>query len=331
MPQKRKVRGKGYTRVIPPDPILRKLVLESEVLMLDETHHASSESWYTIAMYSGSIRRYGLSGTPLKAEEIADLRMVGATGEIVYEVAPAVLIDLGLAAKPKVVMVVSDKASGPALPCEVAYRTIKGRTRQIRKPLPYDAAYHQGVVENAHHNRAVIRATEWLVDHGRQTLILCRLKAHWRTLRDMLEAEGIEYMAVWGDTATEERDRAKELLNEGKINVCLATTIFDEGEDMPGIEAIVLAEGVKAQTNVLQRIGRGMRKKGGTNEVWVVDFCPTCHEKLSDHAADRVAAYASEGYEVCIVEEWPSMNDEAADLEGELLPFKEEDWARETA
>jgi superfamily II DNA or RNA helicase len=329
MPQKRRNRKTKQTQVIPPDPVLRQMVYEYEVLILDETHHASSETWYTIAMQSGALRRYGFSGTPLKKEEIADLRMVGATGEVVYTVHPKTLIEIGVSAGVKICIVVSDNASGPVLPTETELRTIEGRQIAVVKKLPYDEAYRRGVVENDAHNHSVIRAVEWFVDHGKRTLVLCRLKDHWLRLNELLDESGVEYLAIWGATDTDERDRAKDLLDKGKIDVVLATTILDEGEDIPGIDAIVLAEGVKAHTNAVQRVGRGMRvKRDRLNEVWVVDFAPTCHPTLVDHAAERAGAWDEEGYEVIVLEDWPKVGEEP---EGELLPFLEWDLTAVTA
>jgi superfamily II DNA or RNA helicase len=323
MAQRRRNRKTKQMQIIPPDPVLRKMVREYEVLILDETHHASSETWYNIAMQSRAIRRYGFSGTPLKKRELADLRMIGATGEVMYTVYPRTLIELGIAARPKVCIVASVNASGLPLPTYTDWTNIGGRRRGIQRQLPYEEAYRIGVVENETHNHAVIKAVEWLVDHKKRTLVLCRHKAHWQRLHERLEETGIEYLAIWGATETDERDRAKALLDKGKISVVLATTILDEGEDIPGLDALVLAEGVKVQTNAIQRVGRGMRgKKGRLNEVWVVDFAPTCHPKLVDHAADRASAYDAEGYEVVVLEDWPKKGEEP---DGELLPFKEWD------
>jgi superfamily II DNA or RNA helicase len=321
MPSQRRSRKTKRTVMIPPDPVLRKMIRDYEVLILDESHHASSESWYTISMQSGALRRYGLSGTPIQHKELADLRMIGATGDIAYSVAPTKLITLGISAAPKICIIASENASGPALPTKTEWRTIEGRYQAVQRPLAYPDAYRLGVVENEYHNESVMRAVAWFVDNGKRTLMLCRSKAHWGLLNMLLDDAGVEYLAVWGDTDTDERERAKKLLNKGKIKVVLATTIFDEGEDVPGIDAMVLAEGVKAHTNAIQRIGRGMRAKKGVNEVWVADFAPTCHGKLVDHATDRAGAYASEGYDVRVLEEWPKSGEEA---DGELLPFK--DW-----
>lgn len=322
--RKDKKTGRVRYQTIPADKELRDLIKTTDVLYLDECHHSSSDSWSEIAMYCGAHRRYGLSGTPLKNSEIADLKMIGATGPIIYDVGVERLMSVGLAARPKIAMVMSDEASEQELPYTWETREDNhGVPRKRRVDLPYREAYDRGVVESDRHNAAVVRAVCWLVEHGRQTLILCRRKAQFTKLADMLEDGGLEFRAIWGSTVTPERERAKKLLNTGKISVLLATVILDEGEDIERVEGLVLAEGVKVATNVIQRIGRGMRKKHHqeANDVWVVDFCPTCHPKLMEHARDRCVAYEAEGHEVVVVDEWPAPGDTEFD-DTHLLPFE---------
>jgi superfamily II DNA or RNA helicase len=184
--------------------------------------------------------------------------------------------------------------------------------------MPYKEAYVKGYVENVHHNTAVIRATAWLADNGRKVLLIARRKEHFLTLKKMLEDQGIEFTAAWGETATSDRERAKNDFIKSNGSVLLATTIFDEGTDIPGIDAIVLAEGVKVNTNSLQRLGRGMRKKDGWNEVWVIDIVPTCHKTLMEHSLARCETYEDEGHEVTILTDWPPMD---AEYDSSLLPF----------
>lgn len=315
-------RGKStITKRMPADMDVRNVLRTFEVLILDETHHASADGWYKIAMFSGAKRRFGLSGTPLKDVELSDLRMTGATGRIVYEVPPSVLMDEGVVARPHICMVMSENASGPALPVGHGIRMQRGTIVKFTKPLPYADAYQKGIVENDHHNSAVVRAMAWLVDHGKQTLVLCRKKEHFLDLKARIEATGVEFLAVWGDTDMRERNRAKKLLDSRGIKVVLASTIWDEGEDVPGIEAVVFAEGVKVSTNALQRVGRGMRKKrSGDNVAWIVDFVPTNHTRLMEHALLRCQAYEGEGYEVTLLDTWPAPGDETFN-EHALLPF----------
>lgn len=310
--RKRKKRGKQSYETIPPDPMLADIVKNYEVIMFDEAHHTSADTWYEIGMASKAKRRYGFSGTPLKEDEPADLKLQGVTGPILIEVPPDTLIKAGLAAKPKIVMVMHENASHEPLP------EVWDPERQKLRQLPYPVAYNEGIVESLAHNRSVVRAVEWLTDRKRRTLVICRRKAHFKILEALLEQQGIDYGSAWGDTETEERDRLKDLFSKKKLDCILATTIFDEGEDVPAIDAIVLAEGIKASTNAVQRIGRGMRKKKGDNDLWVVDFVPLCHDTLKKHAEKRCIAYEDEGYEVALLEEWPEPNEITPD---DLLPF----------
>jgi superfamily II DNA or RNA helicase len=342
-PRERKKKG-GGTYYLPADPELRKIIDTYEVLILDETHHVPSDTWYEIAMASVAFRRYGLSGTPLKNDELADLRMIGATGPILYSVDPQELIDLQIAAKPKIVFVCSEAASEPELP-DVWETNVDERTGKLSKTsrsMNYAEAYSAGIVNSDIHNRSVVWSVLWLVDHGRRTLVLCRRKSHFIRLKETLERllDADEFAAVWGATEMDERLEAKADLNDSRIKVILATTIFDEGEDIPGVEAIVLAEGVKVPTNAIQRIGRGMRRKEGVAaDLWVVDFGPLCHQKLLEHALAREKAYLGEGYEVLEWgKDWPVVGELPGGIsefsfydDDHLLPFERWDEYIESA
>lgn len=324
-------------RMKPADLQLREIVKKFQVVIGDECHRTSSDTWYDLFMNSGAHRRYGFSATPLKDSELSDFKLIGATGPVIYSCDTSKLIEAGLAAQPKIVMVMSEHASGPDLTKEVTRvareatierrieKGLKVRSPKKVKPDPkelYRCAYRMGVAENKHHNAAVIRAVQWLVDQGRKPLVLCRYKPHYEELRTRLEETGISFMAVWGASDKGDRDLAKKSYGDGTTRVVLATTIWDEGEDIPGVDAIVLAEGVKSMTNALQRIGRGMRRD--TKDVWVVDFVPTSHPTLRKHAGARAESYEQEGHDLVLIEAWPE--NDTFDFGDELLPFK--NWKR---
>ena len=308
--QRTKKRG-----MTPADPWLRELVKSYEVLFLDECHRASSDMWYDIAMHSGAQRRYGFSGTPIKDSQIDDMRLIGATGPILFDVEATGLIEQGLAAKPKILMVMSDEVSGDDITedvenaaneqreLNVAKQRKKKRAKKAPEPNKYRIAYRLGVMCNDKHNAAVVRAAQWMVQKKRKTLLLCRYKEHFDILAELLDESNIEFIGVWGASDNSDRAHAKDALSDGRVNLVLATGIWDEGEDIPGVDGIVLAEGVAANTNSRQRIGRGMRKD--TEDVWVIDFVPTCHATLREHAAKRAEAWEGEGYEVLVWADWP--------------------------
>lgn len=307
--------------LMPVDTMVRDIIAKFEVVIGDECHHASSMTWSNVFMLSNAKCRYGFSGTPLKNNDIADMTLKAVTGPMLYAVGSTALIDTGVIAKPRIAFVCADNASSPPLVSKPRLLFIRGQKIVVRNQGKYQDIYRTSVVESVYHNAAVVRSALWMADRGRKVLVICRQKAHWRTLHAAFTASGVEFLSLWGATKVSERERAKNLINAGKISILLASTIFDEGEDAPGIDALVLAEGVKANTNVIQRIGRALRKKKtGENVAWIVDIVPLAAKKLIDHAHQRCRLYEGEGYEVRLVESWPKKDDKE-DPVG-MLPFE---------
>ena len=156
------------------------------------------------------------------------------------------------------------------------------------------------------------------MDHGRNVLVLCRRRAHFATLRWMLDKAGISHAAIFGSHSVRDRTEAKRQLSEGNVKVLLASEILAEGEDLPGLGAIVLAEGIKSTVNSRQRVGRGMELTAN-GDVWVVDIIPSRCAMLVQHGLERVQAWEQCGYEVKVVEKW----NENGNYD-RLLPFL--DW-----
>ncbi len=323
-----------HRKVRKADPALKDMIANFEVMFLDEAHHTSAATWYEVAMKAGALRRFGMSGTPLKMKEIEDMKFIGALGPELFHFSVQDGADAGLTNMPKIVVVMSDAASEPELPYVLRRRLNPFNVREVewyKSFVPYidwrdedtdelhRGGYYLGVVASRQHNKAVVRAVEWLLDHGRRPLILCRRKAQWQLLADLMKARGLDFRALWGGTDTYERDMVKADLAEGRLDAILATGIFDEGEDLGGVGAVVLAEGVKAYTNAMQRVGRGLGKlRCPFDDLWVVDFIPTCHPTLIEHGLERVRAWESVGYEVVVVEDWPK----GASVPKNLLPFE---------
>lgn len=98
---------------------------------------------------------------------------------------------------------------------------------------------------------------------------------------------------ISGQDSTERRARVIRAFREGKVNVLIASTIVDEGFDVPAIRFLVLAGGGKAEHRQVQRIGRGMRAASGKERLVVVDFMDR-GKYLGAHSRRRAKAYAKE-------------------------------------
>lgn len=305
---------------MPADKWLAALIANTNVLFLDECHRTKSDQWQRVSSACPAGRRYGLSGTPLRDQEFQDVKLEAQVGPLVHELDATSLIERKVLARPKIVMVMAENASDP-----VEQVLVVTRGRQTWRNPDYRAAYKAAIVDGERHNNAVIASVRWLHSRGRRVLVLCRLREHFAKLAEALQDVGIEAECLWGATHTDDREDAKLRFGDGEVRCILATTIFDEGEDVAGIDAIVMAEGISANTSALQRIGRGMR--AGKDDVWVVDFVPLGSDTLREHAARRADIYEQEGYEVVVQDEWPrKLNPEKPPVN--LLPFGSWDRAR---
>jgi len=308
---------------VPANQDIRKLLQEVKVIILDEAHHATSETWYDITRFcTNAVRWYGFSGTPFRGDDYADRRLEAITGPVITSVSPTELIDKGLVSQPKIVMVAHANACGK-LPEGMDTKRIKQAQEEDEDNALllwsdlYAATYTNNTTFNRH---SVIRGVEWLLDHNRQTLILCRQRAHFEILSEMLKEAGIPFASAWGSNDTSERRLAQASFASRKAKVLLATTIFDEGEDVSGIEAIVLAEAIKTLISTLQRTGRGMRTHGCRySDLWLLDFVPMNHTKTIQHAHARAKAWESKDYLVEVIDKWPLPSEDSPD---DLLPFE---------
>jgi superfamily II DNA or RNA helicase len=326
-------------RMVPADKKIRRMLEKVQVYIADEAHLSSGNIWNDVGMAcTNALVRIAMSGTLLTYKRLKDMRMIGLTGPIIYRCKAQRLIDEGLASKPKIAVIMSDRASGPPLQKVpvVFHNATTGKSFRTYTSPPYQdkksktgkiitkGSYRLGIIENPRHNQTLLECVQWMVDHKRQTLLLCRMRDHWKILRDMLQTSGLKYLAIWGATDTANRDYAKERFAKRRINVLLASTILDLGEDLPAVEAIVLAEGIKTNTSAIQRVGRGMRlEEGGATDLWVVDVVSTTANVHIRHGMKRCEFYEREGYEVRAVTKWPSKKHFVERYE-KLLPF--ESW-----
>ena len=263
------------------------LLNEVECLFLDEVHHLSSTSWLYIAKRCNAYWRYGLSATPVARDAISNLKLIGQTGKVIGAVTNVDLIERGISAKPLIKMVTN--------------RTIGA---DLGKKAWF-TAYRLGIEVNQNRNALMAKLIEKAVGEKKSVLVLINTIRHQNALYlECVERIPPRQIAILnGGTPIEDRMQAIKDMKRGKRTVILATPIFDEGMDMPEIRVLVLAGGGKSQIKLLQRLGRGMRKKTeGENVVEVIDFWDVGNRYLVQHSKKRVEVYKSQGFEVQNVE-----------------------------
>jgi len=253
-------------------------------IVVHNCHHLTSQSWLFIARRCNAYFRYGMSATPVMRDAISNLQLIGQTGGVVGSITNADLIERGISAKP-IIYVVEN-------------RTIS--TDLERKT--YHAAYRLGIETNFDRNLLIAKIVSEAMKRGESTLVLTNTVKHQTSIFWTLsetDAGVRRVRLLHGGVDVSERMKALKDLRRGRVGAIVATPIFDEGMDVPEIRVLVLAGGGKSQIKLLQRVGRGMRRKTtGDNVVKIYDFLDVGNKYLASHARRRISVYEQQGFEV---------------------------------
>ena len=91
------------------------------------------------------------------------------------------------------------------------------------------------------------------------------------------------------------KERRTELLGAaraGTVPVLVATTLADEGLDLPALSRVFLAYPGRARGRTLQRLGRLMRTHPGKEDAVLYDFVDRQVPVLRRHHVERTRLYA---------------------------------------
>jgi len=128
--------------------------------------------------------------------------------------------------------------------------------------------------------------------------VLFKQIKHGDILSETFKEAGLKFGHLSGKNSTEEREAVKKDFIDNKINIILASTIFDIGLDFPSASGLVLAGGGKSAIRCLQRAGRILRPHKNKKFAAIVDFYDQV-KYLKKHSFRRHEIYSYEpGFKV---------------------------------
>jgi len=255
---------------------LRKFLNPFQVLFYDECHHSSAPSWWKIGMFAHSaFYRFGMSGTALRRDILSNMKIMAITGSSIYNLSSLELIEKGHLSKIKIHMI---------------------ENPEIIAGNDWKEIYNQGIVESISRNVKIAIITEEAFKRKNRVLILVRRIKHGKILKDILNEEyDIPAEFLWGSHDGQIRQEIKERFDKKGDFVLIASDIFAEGVDIPNMNVLVIASGGKSEWEVIQKVGRGLRKKGVNNTLRVYDFIDNS-KFLRNHSRERIRVYRQEGW-----------------------------------
>lgn len=258
-------------------------------LMMDEAHHSKCRTWSTLIDRIAPEYLLGFSAEPFhrdKSHMVSDLILRGLIGPVIHRVTIDYLVEHGYLSKPFV------------LALDTHY---KG---DIYKVVDWRVVNKSCIVKNAARNSLIKDVASVLVDMDKKPLVLVQQIAHGQDLASSISKLGYSVTMMTGgmsisvysngqivDKYTDNDNIVIKEFNDGKIDVLIGTSTLDEGVDIPSLSSVILAGGGKSNIKTLQRIGRSMRQKAGTNSTYIIDFRDRFNIVTNSHFKKRKGLY----------------------------------------
>ena len=233
----------------------RKWISDIGVIIIDECQVVPANLFYNAVQTIPAYHRYGLSATPWRNDG-NDIKIEAAIGAKIAKISAKYLIDRGYLVMPII-------------------KFLRVPEKYYRPMEKYESVYRKYVVENPVRNTIIREVVMRELSFPHQVLVLVRYVKHGNILLKNYLPE-----ATFVHGKTKNRQELVQKFKDKEINIMIATTIFDEGLDVPSLDCVILAGGGKSKTRCIQRIGRAIR---------LHDDCPKCHStsvKITSAAKD---------------------------------------------
>lgn len=284
------------------DPAVISFLSKIDLLVYDETHHSRSTQTAMLIKHCPAKYRLGVSARPLRIDyktyetkdlslmKADDVRVIAAIGPIVKRVPASQLIGINKLAKPSIYFYPLNFDD---------YRDATFHAENMKWP----DAKKKFVIENSVIHKVASKQALEAAKVGQTTLVIAggSLKLGLNVYHRMKD-ENLNVVYLHGGIDKKFRAKSRQRMIDSKLDACIATTIYDEGIDIPNLRQLILAYGGLSPMKNEQRLGRGLRNKIGANEVVVVDFMHYSNKYLRKHSYERLKMYLEEGaYKVYLV------------------------------
>lgn len=267
-------------------------LLTKDVLIIDEMHYSSAETWKQIITQCPAHYRYGFSATPYRDNELEDNMLVGMCGDVISKVGVQELQESGHLAQTDI----------RVIPIKCGYdRMVFDETDNLLggvvgwRETTYAEKYRASIAQNRYRNEQIAKIVNHHVAQGHKVLVTVQFIEHADTLIPMFDGDVIFLSGQ--DTAKQTEAKRLEFSNSTG-GVCIGTSIVDTGFNVPAIDVLVLVGGGEFDGRTVQRLGRGLRPTPGKDKVIVYDIKDDDRPMFWYHSKSRIKAYESVGQEV---------------------------------
>lgn len=256
------------------------------LLIIDEFHHAAAETYQKLNMnnFKNIYHRFGLTGTNFRNDG-ADLALQGVLSDVVFQYS-----------------VLDGIADGYL--CPVRFLIYKNRHPALSQPhKTYREEYSANIVNNVEFNQTIANIANRIKIKEIPQIIMVKEIAHGDLLQSLIP--GSVFVTGEDKSRTITQQKLKDF-KDGKYSVLIGTSVVGEGVDLPRAQVGIMAGGGKAESDVIQKIGRFLRLHDKKSLATIIDFTHDGSLRLMKHSLMRKAIYNTYGPDRIAMKEIPN-------------------------
>ncbi len=237
------------------------------LLIVDEAHHAISDSYRTVIEGLGFMGDdptrllVGLTATPKRMD---GLGLDNVFQQVVFQRSLPTMIAAGYLCDLKAIRV-------------KAGTDLKGIHTRAGDFAPGEL---EAVCNTKERNSIIVKAYSHYAGQ-RKAAAFCTGVQHSQDLAEAFNSEGIKAAAVYGDMDPTDRRDALQAYAKGDIQILTNCEVLTEGWDDPGTDCLIMARPTKSSGLYTQMIGRGTRLYPGKENCMVLEFTDNRHDVCS--------------------------------------------------
>lgn len=260
-------------------------VSDYDCIIVDECHHAASDTISSVLKEVKAKYVYGVTATPKRADGLEKINYMWI-GPIRYS----------YTAKEMAAAQGVEHYVYPRFTRTVAPRGVI--TDKMHPNAAYDIIHGNSI-----RDEQIISDVKTCVLQGRTPVVLSKYKDHSEKLYSRLKEYADHVFLMTGNNSKKEHKKILEQLHEvskEETLILVATgSLIGEGFDYPRLDTLFMAMPVSARNIVEQYAGRLNRDYEGKKEVIVYDYVDSHIPMFDNMYAKRLKAYKQIGYEVC--------------------------------
>lgn len=144
--------------------------------------------------------------------------------------------------------------------------------------------------------------------HKARGIGFCVSVRHAEFMAEFFNKAGISAMALSAQSSLEDRDNSRKKLQTLRVNFIFVVDLYNEGVDIPEIDAVLFLRPTESLTVFLQQLGRGLRLTDEKDYLIVLDFVGQMHRKFRfDQRLRALSSKADVDLEAEIEDEFPHL------------------------